>query len=72
MNKDGLIYKLSDEEQEAALASEPLNAAKAAELREDVARLDGYLRGRADSDRPKLGDGDGKARGPGSNKDLAG
>lgn len=65
MNKEGRFYELSEEER-AALAGEEtgLGDAREAELREDVARLDGYLRGRADADRPKSG--------PGSNRDLAG
>jgi anti-sigma factor RsiW len=69
MDKSFNIYELSDEDR-AALEAETFkpfneaNEARTAELREDVARLNGYLKGRADSDAPK--------RGPGANKDLAG
>lgn len=67
MNRDGLIYELTDKDREVlsgiANADVEIDAAKVAELREDVARLDGFLRGRAESD---------AKRGPGANKDLAG
>lgn len=68
MDKNGHIYALIDEEKARLLdpitEPSPKDKAKFDEVREDVARLDGYLRGRADSDAPK--------RGPGANKDLAG
>lgn len=57
MDKYGHIYGLSDEEREAltkdlheVTADE---AEKVAALREDVARLDGYLKARAEADGPK-------------------
>lgn len=65
MNSDHRIYELTDAQREF------LNST-ATDATEDVARLGGYLKGRADSDRPKLGEGDGRARGPGSNSDLVG
>jgi hypothetical protein len=71
MDKEGLIYELT-EEQKAYLKplayvneSQPVITEKILEAHEDVARLDGYLRGRADSDRSKRG-------GKGNNSDLAG
>lgn len=71
MDPHGHIYALSDEEREALLkpvsdaeVSDAEASARFDQTREDVARLDGYLRGRADSDAPK--------RGKGANKDLAG
>lgn len=71
MDKDGLIYEL-DEEQKAYLNNLQNNTPTISviektmlPLLEDVARLDGYLKGRADSDRSKRG-------GKGNNKDLAG
>lgn len=68
MDPRGHIYELSEEEQEtlANPSPEPTaeERAKFDALREDVARLDGFLRGRAESDAPK--------RGKGANKDLAG
>lgn len=72
MDPHGHIYALSDEEREALL--KPVFGRRGVGRREErplstrrsrtVARLDGYLRGRADSDAPK--------RGKGANKDLAG
>ncbi len=70
MNKDHHIYELSEAERRALAGERPSDAEdgfdeeQVAVIREDVARLDGYLKGRADSDRTK--------RGPGSNRDLAG
>lgn len=79
MDRHGHIYALTDEERKKLDEQFPTyelapggkvyemtaeEKAKMDELREDAARLDGYLRGRADSDRPK--------RGPGANRDLAG
>jgi hypothetical protein len=65
MDKRGHIYELTEEDKESLSKSmnEPVTA-DTVELREDVARLEGYLKGRADSDRPN--------RGKGSNKDLMG
>ena len=58
MDKYGHIYALTDEERE--LAEQRMRAImddaereKVAELREDVARLDGYLKARAEADAPK-------------------
>jgi hypothetical protein len=78
MDKEGLIYELT-EEQKAYLnsysptgtetipgnESQPVIAEKILEIHEDVARLEGYLKGRADSDRSRRG-------GKGNNSDLAG
>ena len=68
MDPHGHIYELTEEEIVAAngqpFTGEPIDPSKLSEIREDMARLDGYLKGRADSDRPK--------RGKGANKDLAG
>jgi hypothetical protein len=66
MDKRGHIYELTEEDKESlskSMNDEPVTA-DTVELREDVARLEGYLKGRADSDRPH--------RGKGSNKDLMG
>lgn len=77
MNKDHLIYEMS-ETQIAALngerhddESDGFDEEQIAVLREDVARLDGYLKGRADSDSRRLGKGRGVALGRGSGGDLA-
>ncbi len=74
MDPNGHIYALSEEAVEALDGirgavkpkglTEALDEQMVSQFREDVARLDGYLRGRADSDRP--------LRGAGSNRDLAG
>jgi len=78
MNEDHLIYELTEADRRAlneGLTDEATAEEKAKfdALREDVSRLDGYLKGRADSDREKiLGQGIGKALGAGSNGDLAG
>lgn len=61
MDKQGYIYEITDEEMEAL---EVEDEKKLALIKEDMARLEGYLKGRADSDRPK--------RGKGANKDLVG
>jgi hypothetical protein len=61
MDKHGYIYEITNEEMEALEAEDEK---KLALMKEDMARLEGYLKGRADSDRPK--------RGKGANKDLAG
>ena len=57
MDKYGHIYALTDEEREAAMKSlhevAEDEAEKVAALREDVARLDGYLKARAEADAPK-------------------
>ena len=80
MNKDHHIYELSEAEI-AALNGERHDEAgdgfddeQIAKLREDVARLDGYLKGRADSDGAKFNEGlrEGVKRGKGANKDLVG
>jgi hypothetical protein len=79
MNEDYDVYELS--EVEKALLKEEVEVPESErervnQLREDVARLDGYLKGRSDSVRSVIGmargEGPGKARGKGSNKDLAG
>lgn len=69
MDPRGNIYELTDAERLTldeirTGGTEKIDQEKVAQLREDVARLDGYLKGRADSDAPK--------RGKGANKDLAG
>lgn len=66
MDPHGHIYELSTDELAVLDENQPvrIDETSLVALREDVARLDGYLRGRADSDRPK--------RGKGANKDLAG
>ena len=65
MDKNGHIYEMTDEERRSLRTDfSPIDNEKIMELKEDEARLDGYLRGRADSDKPK--------RGKGVNKDLAG
>lgn len=65
MDPNGHIYELTEEDRQALLG-EPTKIAdeEIAALKEDVARMEGYLKGRADSDRPK--------RGKGANKDLVG
>lgn len=79
MNEDYDIYELS--EVEKALLKEEVEVPESErervnQLREDVARLDGYLKGRSEVISKALsmarGEGPGKARGKGSNKDLAG
>ena len=62
MDPHGHIYEIEPNEMKELLGAPREDAF--AQAREDIARLDGYLRGRADSDRPK--------RGKGANKDLAG
>jgi hypothetical protein len=68
MDPRGHIYELTDEERESLLRPLPEvpedEQENAATVREDVARLDGYLKARAEADAPK--------RGKGANKDLAG
>jgi hypothetical protein len=67
MDTSHRIYELTDEQIDALNAppaSNPLAPEALATLCEDVARLNGYLKGRADSDAP--------LRGKGANKDLAG
>jgi len=66
MDPNGHIYEITDEEM-AALRDEcatEIPAEQIEQMKQDVARLEGYLKGRADSDRPK--------RGKGANKDLVG
>lgn len=66
MDTRGNIYELTEDDQRTLAEPTPLDPAAAARFNEligDTARLDGYLKGRADSDREK--------RGPGANKDLA-
>jgi hypothetical protein len=63
MDKEGLIYELSEEQK--TFLSNSTKEEKIMEAREDVARLEGYLKGRADSDKSKRG-------GKGNNSDLAG
>ena len=57
MDKYGHIYELTAEEQAAALKDlrevTEAEQEKVAALREDVARLDGYLKARAEADAPK-------------------
>ncbi len=53
MNREGLIYELSDAQREALFKPLP-ESDKEVEAREDVARLDGYLRARAEADAPKM------------------
>jgi hypothetical protein len=71
MDKEGLIYELTEEQKAylnfPAQENKPRSIIEEQILKvhEDVARLDGYLRGRADSDRSKRG-------GKGNNSDLAG
>ncbi len=72
MDPNGHIYELTDAEKLAAFAAveesveetETISKEQIQQLREDVARMHGYLKGRADSDAP--------LRGKGANKDLAG
>lgn len=71
MDKDYNIYELSEQEREL-LKEEVFDSKQAIELREDVARLEGYLKGRSEIGSMARGEGPGKARGKGSNKDLAG
>ena len=67
MDTRGNIYELTDAQRESLLGdgfeTKKVDGINYDVLREDVARLHGYLKGRADSDREK--------RGPGANKDLA-
>ena len=51
MDKGGHIYELTKEEQEALFKPKP-ETEREVELREDVARLDGYLKARAEADAP--------------------
>lgn len=60
MNSDHKIYEMS-EAQISALKGEPIpdgsdgfDEEQVVTLREDLARLDGYLKGRADSDRAQM------------------
>lgn len=63
MDPNGHIFDV--EEERKRFKREGVEPAEAeAKLAEAQARLDGYLKGRVDSDRPK--------RGPGSNRDLVG
>lgn len=58
MNKDGLIYELTDEQRKALMGDgyedKKIDGKRLDTLQEDVARLDGYLKGRADSDAPRI------------------
>lgn len=56
MDKYGHIYEL-DEEAQRAILGEPTKIPdeELEQMKQDVARLEGYLKGRADSDRPKRG-----------------
>ena len=58
MDTNGLIYALTIEEREQAIKDllevfDDAEREKVAALREDVARLDGYLKARAEADAPK-------------------
>lgn len=66
MDPNWNIYEITDEEIEELRKAnrEAFDEDRIAQMKEDVARLEGYLKGRADSDRPK--------RGKGANKDLVG
>lgn len=52
MDPNGHIYMLTDDDREALRQpfAEAVDAEKVVELREDVSRLDGYLRARAEAD----------------------
>ena len=50
MDAGGNIYEL-DSEQKAWIGGDALTEKQVAQVREDVARLDGFLKGRAESDR---------------------
>lgn len=61
MNKDHQIYELSEAQKQALKGEQPNDDAsdgfdeeQITILREDAARLDGYLKGRADSDRAQM------------------
>lgn len=60
MNKDHEIYELSEAQKQAVLGErsddmgDGYDDEQAILLREDVSRLEGYLKGRADSDRAKM------------------
>lgn len=58
MDKYGHIYEITDEDLEAGTeeSAEAIEEMKQ-EMKQDIARLEGYLKGRADSDRPKRGKG---------------
>lgn len=69
MDPHGNIYELTDE-QRAAMnneqdAAEQILSEKIVALREDVARLDGYLRGREEEKLVR------EAKGKGANRDLS-
>lgn len=68
MDTNGHIYMLTDEQRQAMAGDgyegTKVDGVRYESLRQDVARLEGFLRGRAESDAPK--------RGAGANKDLAG
>lgn len=65
MDPNGHIYELTKEEQERLKKPRGYDqTSHEAEVREDVARLEGYLKGRAEGDISK--------RGKGANKDLSG
>lgn len=59
MNREHLIYELTDAERRALDGEradeqgDGFDEEQVARMREDVARLDGYLKGRADSDKSK-------------------
>lgn len=58
MNKDHLIYELTEEQQKALMGDgyegKKIDGKTIETLEQDVARLDGYLKGRADSDAPRI------------------
>lgn len=60
MNSEHEIYELTDAQRRAIAGeradeqSDGYDEEQVALLREDVARLDGYLKGRADSDRAQM------------------
>ena len=60
MNKDHEIYELTEAQKKAMLgersddSGDGYDDEQAALLREDVSRLDGYLKGRSDSDRAQM------------------
>lgn len=65
MDPNGHVYELNDEEKKLLEKDRSYDQTpQESELREDVARMEGYLKGRAEGDRSK--------RGKGANKDLMG
>jgi hypothetical protein len=68
MDSHGNFYELTEAQQKAMAGDgyegKKIDGVVYERLREDVARLDGYLKARVEIDAPK--------RGKGANKDLAG